>query len=157
MSVTDPTWLNDRSDFQLNWVHGLRNPNGLHLQYEIDGDTVVTTWTPGEDHVGFPGFVHGGLVAAVLDDIMGRTSALHRRWVVTARMEQRFRAPAPTGVPLRFEARITRLQRRAMTAEARALLPGGEVVAEATGTFLPVPDELLERMVEAWPGFRDYL
>ena len=33
----DPAWLNDRSEFQQNWVHGLRNPSGLHLQYELDG------------------------------------------------------------------------------------------------------------------------
>ena len=43
----DPAWLNDRSAFQLNFVHGLRNPAGLHLQYELDGDRVFTDWTPG--------------------------------------------------------------------------------------------------------------
>ena len=43
----DPAWLNDRSEFQQNFVHGLRNPSGLHLQYELDGELVFTEWTPG--------------------------------------------------------------------------------------------------------------
>ena len=88
-------WLNDHSEYQRNFVHGLRNASGLHLQYHLAGDRVVTTWVPGEDHAGFPGVVHGGLIAAVLDDVMGRCSVLQRRWVVTGRMETRFREVAP--------------------------------------------------------------
>ncbi|MGA7988825.1 MAG: PaaI family thioesterase [Candidatus Dormiibacterota bacterium] len=153
----DPSWLNDRSAFQLNFVHGLRNPAGLHLQYELDGARVFTAWTPGPDHVGFPGFAHGGLMSAVLDDAMGRCSALYRHWVVTARLEVRFRQPAPVGTPLRVEGWITRLLRRALHTEGRALLPDGGVVAEATGTYLPLSGALQQQMVDAWPGFEEYL
>jgi acyl-coenzyme A thioesterase PaaI-like protein len=153
----DPAWLNDRSAFQLNFVHGLRNPTGLHLQYELDGDRVFTEWTPGPDHVGFPGFTHGGLVSAILDDAMGRCSALRHMWVVTARLEVRFRRPAPTGTVLRVEGRITRLLRRALHTEGRVLLPDGAVVAEATGTYLPLSDELRDHMVAAWAGFEEFL
>jgi acyl-coenzyme A thioesterase PaaI-like protein len=153
----DPSWLNDRSAFQRNFVHGLRNPAGLHLQYELDGDRVCTAWMPGTDHVGFPGFAHGGLVSAVLDDAMGRCSALHRHWVVTARLEVRFRQPAPVGTVLRVEGWITRLLRRALHTEGRVLLPGGAVVAEATGLYLPLSEALQQQMIDAWPGFEEYL
>jgi acyl-coenzyme A thioesterase PaaI-like protein len=153
----DTSWLNDRSAFQLNFVHGLRNPAGLHLQYQLDGERVFTEWTPGPDHVGFPGFTHGGLLSAVLDDAMGRCSALHLRWVVTARLEVRFRSAAPTGTVLRVEGWITRLLRRALHTEGRVLLPDGVVVAEATGTYLPLPKALQQQMVEVWPGFEEYL
>ena len=137
----DPAWLNDRSEFQQNWVHGLRNPSGLHLQYELDGALVFTHWTPGHDHAGFPGFAHGGIISAVLDDVMGRCSALHRHWVVTGRLEVRFRRAAPLGTRLRVEGRITRLMRRALQTEGRVLLPDGGVVAEATGTYLPLSED----------------
>lgn len=153
----DPAWLNDRSAFQRNFVHGLRNPSGLHLQYELDGDRVVTHWTPGSDHEGFPGFAHGGLVSAVLDDAMGRCSALHRHWVVTARLEVRFRRPAPIGTELRVEGWITRRLRRALHSEGRIILPDGDVVADATGTYLPLSAALRAQMVAAWPGFAEYL
>lgn len=155
--MIDPSWLNDRSEFQQNFVHGLRNQHGLRLQFELDGDRIFTTWTPEDRHAGFPGFAHGGLVASVLDDAMGRWAALHRRFLVTARLEVRYRDGAPLHVPLRVEAWSARMQRRALHAQGRVLLPGGAVVAEASGTYLPLPAELERRMLDAWPGFRTYL
>ena len=155
--AADDAWLNDHSDFQLNVVHGLRNPAGLHLQYHLDDGRVVTTWVPESQHQGFPGFVHGGLLAAVLDDVMGRCSTLHRRWVVTGRLETRFRRAAAVGEPLRVEGWMTRMSRRVMLAESRLAGPDGEVVAEATGTYIPVPPELLARMVGSWPGFAEFI
>ena len=158
----DPDWLNDRSEFQGNFVSGLRNPAGLHLVYRLEqrddgAPLVVTEWTADERHVGFPGMAHGGLVAAVLDDVMGRLAVLQRRWVVTAKMEVRYRSAAPIGVPLRFEAWVLRHRRLALQSEGRALLPDGTVVAESTATFLPLTPELEEQMVQRWPGFSAFL
>jgi acyl-coenzyme A thioesterase PaaI-like protein len=153
----DASWLNDSTEYQLNFIHGLRNPTGLHLQYHLEGDRVVTIWTPTDDHAGFPGLVHGGLIAAVLDDVMGRCSVLQRRWVVTGRMETRYREGAPIGAPLRVEGWSTRFTRRVMQAEASMTLETGAVVAQASGTYLPVPRPMLDRMVESWSGFADYV
>lgn len=155
--MIDAEWLNDRSEFQQNFVHGLRNRHGLQLQFELDGERIFTVWTPDDRHAGFPGFAHGGLVAAVLDDAMGRWAALHRRFLVTARLDVRYRDGAPLGVPLRIEGWAMRHQRRALHAEGRALLPDGSTVAEATGTYLPLPAALRQRMLDAWPGFAEYL
>ncbi|MFN2581689.1 MAG: PaaI family thioesterase [Candidatus Dormibacteria bacterium] len=155
--VIHPEWLNDRSEFQRNYVHGLRNRSGLQLQYELEGERIVTTWTPNDDHVGFPGFVHGGLLAAVLDDTMGRFAALHRRFLVTARLEVRYRDAAPLGGPLRIEAWSTRMARRALHAAGHVVTPDGGVAADATATYLPLTKSLERRMVDAWPGFAEYL
>lgn len=153
----DPEWLNDRSEFQQNFVHGLRNRHGLQLQFALEGQRIFTVWTPDDRHAGFPGFAHGGLVGAVLDDAMGRFAALHRRFLVTARLEVRYRDGAPLHVPLRVEGWAARMQRRALHAQGRALLPDGGVVAEATGTYLPLPAALERQMLQAWPGFAEYL
>ncbi|MBJ7608900.1 MAG: PaaI family thioesterase [Candidatus Dormibacteraeota bacterium] len=152
----DDAWLNDSTDYQLNFVHGLRNPSGLHLQYHLEGDHVVTAWTPDHNHAGFPGFVHGGLIAAVLDDVMGRCSVLQRRWVVTGRMETRFRAGAPIGAHLRVEGWMTRLTRRGMLAESALRSENGVVLAQASGTYLSIPRTLIDRMVNSWPGFAEF-
>ncbi len=152
----DPAWLNDDSEYQRNFVHGLSNASGLHLQYRLAGDRVATTWVPGDDHAGFPGVVHGGLIAAVLDDVMGRCSVLRRQWVVTGRLETRFREVAPLGAALLVEGWTTRFTRRVMRAESRMTLPDGTVVAEGSGTYLPVPEALVGRMIDAWPGFAEY-
>ena len=167
----DDAWLNDRTEFQRNFVHGLGNRHGLHIQYALErpaGDPdpvsglpphlVVAEWTPDPVlHVGFPGVVHGGLVSAVLDDVMGRSPLLIRRWVVTARLEVRYRGPAPAGLPLRVEGAMTTVRRRVITAAGRLLRPDGALVAEATGTYLPLTPELEREMVAHWPGFAAYL
>lgn len=164
----DEAWLNDRSEYQQNFVHGLNNPAGLHVQYRLERDAspadavpvphlVVGDWTPDAAHMGFPGVGHGGLVAAILDDVMGRCPALLHRWVVTARMEVRYRGPAAVGVPLRVEAWMTTCRRRVVVVRSRALEPDGSLVAEAEGTYLPVTGELRDRMVAHWPGFEQYL
>ena len=167
----DDAWLNDRSEFQKNFVHGLHNPAGLHIRYRLDllvGEPdpgsglpphrVRADWTPDPElHVGFPGVVHGGLVSAVLDDVMGRSTLLLRRWTVTGRLEVRYRAPAQAATPLRVEGRMTGVRRRVVTTEGRLLGPDGTVVADARGTYLPLTRELEQMMVERWPGFAAYL
>ncbi|HEV3123930.1 MAG TPA: PaaI family thioesterase [Candidatus Dormibacteraeota bacterium] len=159
----DESWLNDRSDYQLNYVHGLRNPVGLHVQYTMErvdgppGHRVVGEWAADERHMGFPGVAHGGLVVAILDDAMGRCAALRHRWVVSGRIDTRFRAAAPIGVTLRVEGWITRYLRRQVNGRARMLLADGTVIAEADGTYLPIPRALEEQMLTQWPGFAEYL
>jgi acyl-coenzyme A thioesterase PaaI-like protein len=167
----DDAWLNDRSEFQKNFVHGLRNPAGLHIRYRLDlleGEPDAVSglplhrvhgeWTPDPElHIGFPGVVHGGLVSAVLDDVMGRSTLLLRRWTVTGRLEVRYRGPAPAATPLHIEGWMTGLRRRVVTAEARLLVPDGTVVADARGTYLPLTRELEQLMVEHWPEFAAYL
>jgi acyl-coenzyme A thioesterase PaaI-like protein len=170
----DPTWLNDRSTFQGNFVHGMLNPAGLHVQYHLEragadsdppppdpdplfGVRVVGDWTADEVHMGFPGIAHGGLLAAILDDVIGRCAALRHRWVVTGRLDVRYRAGAPVGVRLRVEGWLTRYQRRLVAGSARILLPDGRVACEADGTYLPIQGELEQQMLASWPGFAEYL
>ena len=141
----DQAWLNDHSEYQRNFVHGLRNPSGLHLQYHLAGDRVVTSWVASEEHAGFPGFVHGGLIAAVLDDVMGRCSVLQRRWVVPEDGDP-LSGGAPLGAAIRREGDES-LHAPCDEGGVAMSLEDGTVVAEATGTYLPVPDSLLERMV----------
>lgn len=166
----DPDWLNDRSAYQRNFVHGLANPTGLHLQYRLErtpagtapdpdplaGFRVVADWTADPEHMGFPGIAHGGLLMAIVDDVIGRCAALRHHWVVTGRIETRFRAAAPVAAPLRVEGWVTRWQRRAVHGHARVLLPDGTAAVEADGVYLPIPSDLLGHMVEAWPGFAEY-
>src|SRR3989442_13903180 len=68
--------LNDTTDYQRCFVCGQRNPNGLHLVFQLDQNTIVADFQPREEHQGFPGVIHGGIVAAVLDEALGRTSLL---------------------------------------------------------------------------------
>ncbi len=153
----DPQWLNDRSEFQQSFVHGLRNPIGLHIQYELHGREVWGEWTPDAQHVGFPGVVHGGLIAAVLDDVMGRYAALLHVWAVTARLDVQYREPLLVGTRVRIVGSTERIDRRRY--HASAYIESGEGIrhAKAGGVYLTLSRELMKSTVSAWPGFAEYL
>jgi acyl-coenzyme A thioesterase PaaI-like protein len=126
-----------------------RHPKGLRLRFEegrahgVRADIVVD-----RDFEGLGGVVHGGILATVFDEAMAWCLYRHRRMVyMTAKMEQRFRAPVPTGAPLLVEAWIddASTQRR-VRVDATVASSSGEVLAEGRGLFLPAPSQVLERM-----------
>ena len=149
-------WLNDRSDFQMNFIHGRANPIGLHLQYTLDGGVISTVWTPTDQHVGFPGHAHGGLTSAVLDDTMGRLSVLYGDWTVTARIEVRYRLPVLVGIAYRVEASVERRTSRGLTARG-SMSNGTEVVATAKALYVSLPERVRDNSIQAWPEFARYL
>ncbi len=85
--------LNDTTDYQRCFVCGQRNPFGLHLVFRQEEDSIVADFQPREEHQGFPGVIHGGIVAALLDEALGRTSLLghNQEWTMTGRLEIRYR------------------------------------------------------------------
>src|SRR5215469_2656854 len=114
--------LNDTSDYQRCFVCGQRNPYGLHLVFRLDQDTIVADFQPREEHQGFPGVIHGGIVASVLDEALGRTSLLGKRpeWTMTGKLEVKYRRYVPYGPLLRVRATLEG-ERRSML-QARGVL-----------------------------------
>ena len=90
--------LNDRSNYQGCFVCGARNDAGLKLQFQREGDLVVAEFLPQEQFQGFPGVVHGGILASLLDEALSRTALLYEQWVMTGRLEVRYRRPATSGI-----------------------------------------------------------
>ena len=121
------------------FVCGKQNPIGLKVTFYNDERCVWTEFTPGSEHQGYPGIMHGGILYALLDETIGRAAFLRDMWVVTARMEVRYRRPVPIGSRLRVEGTIVRARGRALEASGRALLADGTVAAEASGLFMELP------------------
>ena len=124
------------------FVCGAQNPIGLHVDFFQDGQKVWTEFTPHDEHQGYPGMMHGGILYTLLDETVGRAAFLRDKWMVTARMQVRYRHPVPIGSRLRVEGEIVRLRGRLMEARGRALLPDGSVAAEASGEFMEIPAAL---------------
>lgn len=118
------------------FVCGVDNPIGLKVVFYHDERKVWTEFTPRPEHEGYPGILHGGILYTLLDETVGRAAFLHERWVMTARMQVRYRHPVPIGSRVRIEGEILRLRGRAMEACGRAVLPDGTVAAEASGLFM---------------------
>lgn len=117
------------------WVCGPENPSGLRIPLQVDGDVVRSTFTPETYHQGYDGITHGGIIGAVLDDVMANCFYLRGETAYTVKMEVRFRSPCPTGRPFHVEARIVERKGRFATARAVARLDDETLVAEAQGTF----------------------
>ena len=131
------------------FVCGVDNPIGLHLDFWMDGEQVWTEFTPGPQHQGWPGVLHGGIMATLLDETMGRAAFLHKLWMVTARMETTYRKPVPLGQPLKVTAHIEEMRSGRMISIGRIILPDGAVAVEARGLYLRIPDQQKESFLAA--------
>ncbi len=124
------------------FVCGRENPAGLKLEFfEVD-NRVETTFTGGPEHQGWPGFLHGGILYTALDETIGRVGFTIEAFVMSGRVEIRYRQPAPIGRPLRVVGTLVRDRGRALELQGFAQLEDGTLVAEANGLYMRVPDEL---------------
>ncbi len=143
--------LNDNTDYGLCFACGPRNTAGLHLMFLQVGDTVTTKFRGREEHQGFPGQVHGGVISALLDEVMSRVPLLNGQWAMTARMDVRFRRPVMVGNEVTAVAERVREIRGFIEATGRVLLPDGDIAADATGTFKYLGDDTLRGMSAEYP------
>lgn len=127
----------------LNWgdecfVCGKDNPEGLRLEFALDTDarTMETVWVPRPAHQGYAGIVHGGLVATVLDEVLGKLTVSLGIPAVTAELTVRYQHPVPPDRPVRVRGRITEERRRLLLGESEALLEDGTVAASASAKLM---------------------
>jgi acyl-coenzyme A thioesterase PaaI-like protein len=145
--------LNDTSAYQRCFACGAHNTAGLRLVFRREGEEIVTEFTPGERFQGFPGVVHGGILATLLDETLSRTATVEGRWMMTGRLEIRYRGPAPVGRALRVTARMISSRARMVRAAGEIRLADAPetLIATADGTFLPVPPRYQDDVVERYP------
>ena len=84
------------------FICGLENPTGLHLHiYETSPGMVESTYVAPDHFQGYPGVLHGGIVAAIMDEMAGRSlvgsDPSKPRFMFTARMEVKYRKNVPIG------------------------------------------------------------
>lgn len=117
---------------------GQKNPVGLKLQFQFDGDDYVTTLHVKPEHQGWAGIIHGGLLATALDESMARLLRERDLNAITGRLEVRYHKPVHIGDSLRIRARITRQRSPVIETAAEALNAQGATVAEARAVSMEV-------------------
>ena len=117
-------------------------PAGIRLpQPEVEGLTEYEAWFAfDERHQAAPGLVHGGLVAAALDEACGLLATWYRFPAVTARIFVRYRVPVWINTELLVRAQLVEERGRRLHVDG-SLTDGNEVLAEARAAFLHVPLE----------------
>ncbi|MGD8417581.1 MAG: PaaI family thioesterase [Pseudomonadales bacterium] len=129
--------MSSRSESNGCFVCGPGNPIGLKLAFRMDGDVCRSEFTAREEHAGYRGVTHGGIVFSVLDDVMANWLWLSGIRCMTARAEIRYRDELPVGVPVRLEGRCLRRKGRLAQMEGKVIRQDdGAVVAEATASFM---------------------
>lgn len=126
------------------FVCGLNNPYGLRLEFFDNGvDQVWCEYAIPDYYQGYPGVAHGGVVAAILDEICGRTAMIGDpdHFMMTAKMEVRYRSPVPVGRALRITGYTMRRSGRIARAHGELCLPSGDIAAEALITLADLPEQ----------------
>lgn len=119
------------------FVCGKDNPLGLKLKFkQEDEKTISAEFVPSENHEGFPGYMHGGLISTLMDEVMARAVNLLGYNGMTARLELRFRLKVPVNKKIRVEAKIIRSKKTIVDLEAKTYLEDGQIAADATARFM---------------------
>lgn len=121
---------------------GLENPYGLQLEFFDNGvDEVTCTYTIPDRYNGYPGVAHGGIVAAMLDEVVIRTAMISdpNRFMMTATMELKYRRPVPTGVALYLTGKMLKDRGRYARAAGELRLPDGTAAVEAEMMMADLP------------------
>ena len=103
---------------------GQNNPIGLKLSFRWDGKTARTEFTATELYQGWPGLLHGGITACLLDEATAYAARYEGVNCVTARMQVEFKQPIP----------VTSKNRKLVRSHAAISLTDGTLVAEGTAT-----------------------
>ena len=116
--------------------------DGLNLRVEAgEGVSVTAAFEVTAAHQGAPGLIHGGLLAAAFDEVMGSVNWLVRIPAVTGRLETDYLRPVPVGRVVHLRAWCVGMAGRKLyyRAEARLDDPAdGQLVAKAAALFVAV-------------------
>lgn len=118
---------------------GHANAKGLGLEFFLAGDgSVVSLPTVPDTFEGPRGFLHGGIVATLLDEAMSKSVRVKGFTAMTRHLEVEYLRPVPSGAPLRIEGRAVQSDGRKHRTEARILNSAGDELAKAKGLFIEV-------------------
>ncbi len=127
-----------------NPVTGVGSALAPPLQVRRDGNGVVAEATLGVAYEGPPSFVHGGMSALFMDQLLGSAAAAAGLWGMTAHLELDYRGPLPLETPLVMRARVAEQSgRKSVITGTIALAADPErILVEARGVFvMPRPEK----------------
>ena len=142
------------------FVCGVANPAGLKIHfYDNTPGEVIADYTVPVEYQGYPGIVHGGIVAAMLDEISGRShmsGGEQPRFMYTARLEVRYRKHVPVGKPLRLVGKAGKKRSKLATASAAIYDAEGVLLAESEALLVEVSSEVWNNVDLELLGWKVY-
>ncbi|HTS15600.1 MAG TPA: PaaI family thioesterase [Candidatus Sulfotelmatobacter sp.] len=122
------------------FVCGDLNDQGLHVALRVGGGRAWTELTLTARHEGWAGVIHGGILAALLDEVMGWALFQQDCWGVTADLGVRYKAPVRVGQRVRVEGWVTETHRRVFRARGQVLdAMTGDLLCTGEATYVAAP------------------
>lgn len=134
--------------FDLSPLLGRANPIAPPLHLAVKGAEVEGTANFGPAYEGPPGCVHGGMVAAAFDELLGLVQMLGGNPGMTGRLTVHYRSPTPLQTDLTLRGRIDRTDGR-KTICTGEIYAGDQLCAQAEGLFVRVDPERFVALAEA--------
>lgn len=123
-------------------ICGVENPLGVKAHfYETDHDSVITHFKFKNEHQSYPGRAHGGMICAMLDELVGRAIWIKHpdMWGVTMTINVKYRKTVPLESPLVAEGRIVSETSRTFTGTGEIRDQEGNILAEAEAVYMKLP------------------
>jgi uncharacterized protein (TIGR00369 family) len=127
---------------------GPDNPQGLHLHFDIDSSdpanlSATATVNLTRLHEGPPGHIHGGIIATLMDEAMGKLNRPLKVVAMTRHLAVDYLRPAPLGIPLTLLGHHISRHGRKLHHAAELRHPDGTLLAQAKGLFIAIDPALL--------------
>jgi acyl-coenzyme A thioesterase PaaI-like protein len=163
----DPYHTQQASALQC-FVCGVENPDGLQIRFFNDGlQRVMARVTLGDQHQSYPGIAHGGIIATILDETMGRAilsdgtpagekNIRDERFMFTAKLELRYRKPVPLHQEFVVRGWIEKDRGRMVRVAGDVVLADGSVAVEGVATLADIPAEQIDQMLQTDVGWKVY-
>jgi len=118
-------------------ILGMANPIAPPMRVTRFDDHVEAFATFGSAYEGPPASVHGGILAAAFDEVLGLAQSIGGNPGMTGMLTIRYRSPTPLHRELRFEGTLDRVDGRKLFTTGRCY-DGDTLTAEAEGLFITV-------------------
>jgi uncharacterized protein (TIGR00369 family) len=130
---------------------GKNNPDGMRLRFTYDEERncYVCRFRLDKRYTGPPGHCHGGIIATILDEAMGKVNKLRQVVALTSEITINYLKPVPLNKPLRVESREVKVKGRRHVNMAEILNQTGEVLARGRGLFIAIdPHKMFAKFVD---------
>ena len=125
-------------------ICGMENNFGVKAPfYVLDDESAASIFSFKSEHQSYPGRAHGGMIAAMLDELIGRALWIKEpeTYGVTTSLTVTYRRPVPYGKTIKARGYITFNSPRGFCAKGEVYDMNGNLLAQATGKYLKLASD----------------
>jgi len=128
------------------FVCGDKNKEGLNIAFFFDKGKAKAQYTSSKKFEGYPDILHGGIISALLDEVMIQSIVAAGIPTFTVQIDVKFKKPAKIGEKLLLEGWITKDKGRIFLTEGKISREDGTLIASANGKYYKVQDKMKEHL-----------